>query len=480
MRIHNQLFIVILFYSSMLIGIMFLLMQWSIDRGMLDYVNTRQAEQLQPVVSGLSEIYAREESWNDLKNNKRQFRELLRSNNTLRLLPPPPRQERKKNRQNDYGPPGGKPKPARNIAVLDQEFTPILGKISQAALTDGENKIIQIAISHNGETVGWLVLPKRKEITEGFELQFLEQQREAFIVISLLLIALAIIAAFPLARHFVRPINRLAAGTLALTQGDYQLSLPVDRRDELGQLARDFNELAMTLQSNEQSRKRWLADISHELRTPLAILRGEVEAILDGIRPASKDNIASMQQEIIHLSHLIDDLYQLSQTDIGGLRYNKRPINFSELVKQQVLYHQQGLNEAELRLDFSDSNTDDITLWGDETRLCQVLDNLLNNSQKYTDASGKITIRLEADNDHAIFTIEDTAPGVPDEALSQLFDHLYRVNSSRNRNTGGSGLGLAICQQIIEAHGGTISAQHSSQGGLCIRLRLPLDKVSTR
>ncbi|ARN72771.1 ATP-binding protein [Oceanicoccus sagamiensis] len=472
MRIQNKLFFIILLYSSALIGMMFLLMQWSIDRGMLDYVNTKEAEAVQPVVAGLAAIYAQQQSWDNLKDNKRQFRDLLRQHNIERLLPPPSRKNRNREKPNNRRP------PPKNIAVLDKQLQPVLGRISHNALTDSEMKVNQIAIVHNSQTVGWLILPKRKEITEGFELQFLEQQREAFIAISLLLIVLAIIIAFPLARHFVQPVNRLAAGTLALTQGDYKVSLPLDRRDELGQLARDFNELATTLDNNEHSRKRWLADISHELRTPLAILRGELEAIIDGIRTPSDEHIRSMQQEVIHLSKLIDDLYQLSNTDIGGLRYNKSLVNISQLIERQLNHHQPGLKTEQLHIELHPAKTA-IKLWGDETRLCQLIDNLLNNSRKYTNPAGTVRVTLDKDDDNMYITIEDSAPGVPDNALGQLFDHLYRVDNSRNRSTGGSGLGLAICQQIVEAHGGHISAQHSELGGLAIRFSLPLDKVTT-
>ena len=110
---------------------------------------------------------------------------------------------------------------------------------------------------------------------------------------------------------------------------------------------------------------------------------------------------------------------------------------------------------------------------GDDTRLAQLLANLLNNSIKYTDSGGEVVLSLARQGDRALVTLADSAPGVPDEALPQLFDHLYRVDSSRNRKTGGSGLGLAICARVAEAHQGSLSAAHSPQGGLQITLALP-------
>ena len=136
--------------------------------------------------------------------------------------------------------------------------------------------------------------------------------------------SLVALVTLPLARHLVEPLKLITQGMHKLTQGDYQQSINLKREDELGRLSRDYNELAHSLAESETTRKRWLANISHELRTPVAILRGELEAMLDEVRPLNKKNIASANDEVKHLQRLIDDLNLLTSADIGGMRYRKK------------------------------------------------------------------------------------------------------------------------------------------------------------
>lgn len=461
MRIQNKLFAVLLSTSIVLVAITLLLTQWSVDRGMLNYVNTKESEKLQPLIDRLIDIYAEQESWRSLQQNPRQWLQTLGDSGIYRLSLSPYASRSHRN---------NKPiKRLQNIALIDQANNTVVGHIHP------DREISQIAIVYQQQTIGWLILPKRKKITEGFELQFLEQQREAFIIIGLILITLTIAVSLPLAKHFVRPINTLVNGTKQLTKGNYQIQLDLSRGDEFGQLAKDFNQLAHTLASNEQNRKHWLADISHELRTPLAILKGEIEAIIDGIRPASSENLGSVQHEIDHLGKLVDDLYQLSNTQIGGLRYQLVTVELIDLLTRQFnLYHQATVAEN-IHIDFI-HNHSSLYVLADPTRISQLIDNLLTNSLKYTDAGGTISVRVTCDADNAIIQWEDSAPGVAEEHLDKLFDHLYRVENSRNRNTGGSGLGLSICQQIIHAHNGTINAKPSALGGLLITFSLPLQR----
>jgi two-component system sensor histidine kinase BaeS len=117
-----------------------------------------------------------------------------------------------------------------------------------------------------------------------------------------------------------------------------------------------------------------------------------------------------------------------------------------------------------------------VTVHGDPDRLAQLVNNLLENTVRYTDDGGRVVIALRAESGKALFDLHDTAPGVPEESLPRIFERLYRVESSRNRERGGSGLGLSICRSVVEAHGGTIVAKASSLGGLWIEVRLPLAK----
>jgi two-component system sensor histidine kinase BaeS len=257
-----------------------------------------------------------------------------------------------------------------------------------------------------------------------------------------------------------------------MTQGNYAIALPTQRRDEFGELARDFNQLALTLAANDSSRKRWLADISHELRTPLSILRGELEAILDGVRPSDSAHLQSLYQEVQHLARLVDDLHALTTADIGGLQYRKTLCDVAELWRDQCAAHRQNFKTAGLTLTAKIPDHE-VELYGDEDRLRQLLDNLLDNSRKYTAAGGAVQVEMNKLPGGIELIVQDSAPAVPESALPKLFDHLFRVEDSRNRATGGSGLGLAICQRIVVAHEGEISASLSALGGLMIRAFFP-------
>lgn len=450
MRIQSKIFLAILGSSLLLVAAAILLVQWSVTRGMVDYVNNRQVQRAQAVAAELAEFYHETGSWRPLLEQPRLFRRIVL--NALDSREPPPAR-------------GGLPRPPPPLALVDPERRLIAGLPPPPPTAS-------VRIELNGAVIGWLLVPQFHEINTGFEEQFLRRQRYALVLIGTALLAVAALMALPLARHLVKPIRQLTHGTHELTQGNYEVALPVERSDELGGLARDFNELALTLAANDSSRKRWLADISHELRTPLAILRGELEAILDGVRPADAAHLQSLNQEVLHLSRLVDDLHALTTADIGGLQYRKSECDVAELWRDQCSAHRALFAAAGLELEARIPDQE-IEIYGDEDRLRQLLDNLLDNSRKYTHAGGTVRVSLSTNAQGIELTIDDSAPGVPAEALPKVFDHLFRVEDSRNRATGGSGLGLAICQRIVTAHQGSIEATASALGGLSVRVSLP-------
>tara|TARA_R110000772_G_scaffold172543_2_gene284390 strand:+ start:193 stop:1608 length:1416 start_codon:yes stop_codon:yes gene_type:complete len=471
LRIQNKLFLTLLVTSIIAVAILVMLMQWSVGRGMVDYINKRELEKIQPMVSDLATQYGQHGNWQWLQSNPSALRKIMYENLLLRR-----HEERCEHgdedcrdlKRLDLPPEIIRPQSRRpDIAVIDHNDIIVVEIRAKA------KERTRIAVEWQGKTVGWVSIPQREKVSEGFELVFIEQQRHAFWLMSFVVIVLAGIIGFPLARHFVKPIEQLKEGTNQLTQGTYKLlHLSVNRNDELGQLARDFNELARTLEQNESSRKRWIADISHELRTPLAILSGEIEAILDDVRPMSKEGIHSMKEEVDHLSKLVNDLYELTKADIGGLSYRKAELDFGELVQSKLKVYQSLFNEHQLSVRFD--HTAPVLLWADSTRINQLLDNLLTNAARYTNDGGEIHVSIQQDNKHINLLVEDSAPGVSDDALAQLFDYLYRTEQSRNRESGGSGLGLAICKRIVEGHDGTITALHSPLGGVAVHVQFPV------
>ncbi len=219
-------------------------------------------------------------------------------------------------------------------------------------------------------------------------------------------------------------------------------------------------------------RRHGMADISHELRTPLALLRGEIEAMQDGIRPLDTSQLAKLHNSTQQLSSLVDDLYDLALTDAGALNYRKERLDLTAILTHAISAAEHPIIGKGLTLQVD--VPEELIIFGDGKRLRQVIDNLLKNSCRYTHSGGVILVTAWRDGPRACFKVEDSTPGVGSEMLEHLFDRFYRGEVSRSRATGGAGLGLAICRNIIDAHQGSVAAFASKLGGVQIVVNLPV------
>jgi two-component system, OmpR family, sensor histidine kinase BaeS len=370
--------------------------------------------------------------------------------------------------------PEGKGPPMKRITALDLT--------TRVALVDREDRHVIgnpavprdsafIPVMASGVEVGRLLVAAQPALESDVDLAFARSQAQHAWTAALAVVLGALLAAWALARWLLGPIATLNAHTSRLAKGDYAARIKTARQDELGELAVSFNRLAETLAKNQDARRRWGADIAHELRTPLAILRGEIQALLDGVRPMNEAALQSLHAECEQLTRLVEDLYQLSVTDVGALEYQFETINLSTLVRDVADEYARQFATSELQLDVT-RVADGVHVRGDARRLHQLLANVFTNADRYTDRPGRVEVSLTQQGKLATLRIDDSAPGVPDHALSQLFDRLYRVDASRSRLAGGAGLGLAICKQIAEAHQGSLSASHSALGGLSLSLSL--------
>jgi two-component system sensor histidine kinase BaeS len=327
------------------------------------------------------------------------------------------------------------------------------------------------------QTVGYVTIAPRRQLSNPADQNFArEQERSIYLIAAVSLLFAAFISAI-LARQVTRPVRALASGARSITAGHFDTRIRAAHSDELGDLAHDFNRLAETLERNRASRQRWVADIAHELRTPLAILRGELDAIEDGVRTFDTTTRKSLQAEVARLTKLVGDLHDLSVYDEGVLDYESERVDIGALLGDVLENAENRLRDADIELT-QRLPKETVEVLADATRLEQLFANLLENTMRYTDAPGSLHVVCSVDSDMVDFQFADSAPGVPDRLLGQLFDRLFRVNTSRSRDSGGSGLGLSICKAIVEAHGGTIRAMKSDAGGLLIRVRLPLASKS--
>lgn len=460
MSIKYRLFLALLGATGAVVLCMFFLLQWSMDRGFLRYVNTLQQEQREKLAAELERAFAEQLNWDFLRDDPGRW---LRQHARQEELVDESRPRRRGDpRRGENRPP---PRPGR-LFLLDADRTPLFGA---AAIKEGDLRPLRV----DGKVVGYLGLPPRDRLTEVHELRFVKQQKLAMAIAGLMIFLVSAGLSLPLANRLVRPIRALAAATHQLAAGRYATRVQIAGGDELGRLAVDFNALALTLEKNEQARRQWLADISHELRTPLAVLRGEIEAIEDGLRQATPETIGSLHSEVLHLGRLVDDLHQLALSDLGALAYRKEEIDVSALLQEALNAYRPESERRSLTL-AADIPRQPLMIFADGERLHQLFGNLLDNALHYTDPGGRIEVRLQRRDQQAVIDFRDSAPGVPEAELEKLFERFYRVEGSRSRSTGGAGLGLAICRNIVEAHGGSLTAQVSPLGGIWLAVTLPL------
>ncbi|WP_120296944.1 ATP-binding protein [Paraburkholderia sp. BL23I1N1] len=329
-------------------------------------------------------------------------------------------------------------------------------------------------VVYSGKVVGWLSVNGPDTLSDAADIAFQAQQKRSTREIAGVAVVLAALVALILARIVLAPIKRLMNATHRLAGGDYTTRVPAGRRDELGRLAGDFNVLADPLQKAERSRRDFIADISHELCTPLAVLRGELEAIEDGVHVFNRDSLTSLQTGVNMLNKLIEDLYELSLSDVGALSYRKTPTHVGQLARASIEAMRESFKAKRIELDLTCTpEIAETTFAVDPARFVQLLKNLLQNSLRYTDPDGRVHVSLSQSGNGWQLDVQDSLPGVPGAALDHLFDRFYRVDESRSRQNGGAGLGLSLCHAIVTAHGGTIDAKASPLGGVWITACFP-------
>lgn len=365
--------------------------------------------------------------------------------------------------------------PRPPATLLDRDKVLVASNVDGSLMNGGMEALI-----YQGRTIGWLSAGGPDMISDAADIAFQEQQMRATLQIAGVSVVLAALVALLLARVILAPVKRLMAATHRLASGDFTTRVPAGRRDELDRLAGDFNVLADSLQTAQRSRRDFIADISHELRTPLAVLRSELEAIEDGVHAFDRDSLTSLQTEVTLLNTIIEDLYELSLSDVGALSYHKEPVDIGTLTASAVDAFRESYKAKQLTLRLTlpepDGATDaPLPFEVDPGRFMQLLKNLLQNSLRYTDAGGEVRVAIALTHDGWRLDVHDSEPCVPAAALPRLFDRLYRVDASRSRQSGGAGLGLALCRAIVVAHGGAIDALPSPLGGVRIVAHFPVE-----
>ncbi|QOY88476.1 sensor histidine kinase [Paludibaculum fermentans] len=321
-----------------------------------------------------------------------------------------------------------------------------------------------------GRSYGFAVIMPRRERAGGWSRTFLF----TFLLTSGLL-------CFLLARHLTAPVAHLRAVTSRFSNGDLgaRVTQPelLGRKDEVGGLARDFNEMAARIETLLNAQKRLIADVSHELRSPLTRLSlalGLIRRRGDTVSPTS---MARMEREVHRLNHLIGQLLTLSRLEALDQPPPKESIDLAALVQEIAI-------DAGFETTSSDRGVRLVecaacTLTGARDLLRSAIENVVRNALKYTSPGTVVQIRLARPSGANLATIlvEDEGPGVPPNELARIFEPFYRVEQARERQTGGAGLGLAIARHVVGMHGGSVTAKNRESGGLALVIALPVQPL---
>ncbi|MGV8118400.1 MAG: sensor histidine kinase [Candidatus Xenobiia bacterium LiM19] len=374
------------------------------------------------------------------------------------------------------------PQPDREVVRKVME-----GRTLSGALPARRTFYRAIPIKNNEKTVGAVYLLFSTFIPPQYRLAPLIPALKAFALIALLSLVVSTI----MARRLTRPLEEMTETARRLGAGDLSARVkPVKVTQEMEVLSTALNTMAgrlslsvktleeekKQLETMEKTRRDLIASLSHEIRTPLSIIQGCSEALQDGV-VSGED--ASRYLDVIHtevkrLDRLFGDLIQLSTLEAGILVLTKEVFSLRRLFEEAEISLELELS----RKGFTTScEGDDDMLFADKERFRQIILNLLENSLRYCPDAAAILFRFRREGNSVVITFEDNGPGVPEEELSQIFQHFYRVDKSRSKQKGGSGLGLAIIEKLVVLHGGTVKAANVESGGLRFTISLPGDSL---
>lgn len=466
--IFTKLFVSILMVCVTMLFVLTYFINSSFQRGLQDFTNNNEIALAQELANNLKQYYSPSEKWRRLEREPHLIASSIggpsRPHPRDRHPSPPPLREPEA--------PGLQPIWQR-LNILDQDGRAIIGPPENLHhLEDGQHQAL-VEITLDDQVIGYISIVQMDEISGPLAESFFKQQTTHVSTIASITVLLSFLISLFLVRRFLKPLRALSKGAKSIENGDLDFYIKKSGNDELSDLIGIFNGVVETLRKQKTLREQWLSDISHELRTPITVLRSELEALQDGIRSPEPKYIDSLHQQIITLGQLVEDLHQLSLYDIGFNLNVKNNVDIHKLIDSVIVQNSIRLEQKNITLTKHYDHSAPLFTSCDERLLTQLFVNLLENSARYTGDNGHVSIDVTDISDSIIINVEDSDPGVPDASLPRLFERLYRVDKSRSRSSGGSGLGLSICKNIVEAHQGHITADHSELGGLRIIIALP-------
>ena len=390
LKFRHKVFLTLLLNSLVIVISMRLIAGYVASRHFEDYINKVETVRLNELVKVLSQEYQKNRSWAPVLDDLDHWLQLMGRGpghppGGLGPGPPPGLHP---------GPPPGPPPDHHamrpRISLFDAEKRPLTG--TEPASPD-RDQLKPILV--DGQVVGWLGIGRRDRPTNPLDVEFLRLQSQMFSAIGGIALLLAILVTIVLSRHLLAPVKELAEATRALTSRRFDTRIAVRSRDEFGQLAADFNNMAQALERYEQMRQQWMADISHELRTPLAILRGEIEAMQDGVREITPEGLESLHFEVLHVSRIVHDLYDLSQIESQAFQAELAVVNPLEVLAETLRSAAPRFEQRDIRIEADSCDLGQVTIMADADRLKQLFSNLLENALRYVHSPGVLKIFSE-------------------------------------------------------------------------------------
>lgn len=365
--------------------------------------------------------------------------------------------------------------PADRIAVADSDGLIVAdnsGKLIGTVHPAGHLSLGIPIMSGTGRVGTVLVGSMIDSTFTGEDERFLARVMRSTALAVLASMALAVLLGLALSGRITRPLAILERAARRIAGGDFTAAVPVSGRDEIASLSASFNAMAGDLRRLEDARRRIIADSAHELRTPVTLVRGTLEAMLDGVFPVDEAGLRSVYDETMRLSRLIETLRELELIDSGELRLELARVELGPALEKaaSLFKPQAGEKDIALGLDLPERPP---AVMADALRLDEVLYNLIGNAIKYAPRGGSVSLSARREGGRASIRVDDSGPGIPEAERDKVFERFYRTDKSRAQDSGGRGLGLSIAQEIVKAHGGSIRIEDSALGGSSFVVTLP-------
>lgn len=358
-----------------------------------------------------------------------------------------------------------------NILYDDSRTTDNGAQISLAPTS--KESMASATVYSNGTSVGTVrvwVYGSNTLLTQADQ-EFRQKSYQAMVFSTTLAVVLALCIGFLFARNLVDPINRISKAAKAFGSGDLTARTNLTGDDEIAHLGETFDNMAESVQKDQQLERRLTTDVAHELRTPLMAIQSTVEAMVDGVFAADEERLDTVNSEVQRLSRLVDAILKLSRLENRSTPMNEQLVDVGDLISGLIATHDAFVRDSGLELIYDAEP--DVFVYGDPDMIRQATANLISNAVRYT-PEGSITVSVKKGDLMAAIAVADTGIGLTDEEAKMVFSRFWRADAGRNREQGGLGIGLSVVKEIVDQHGGWIRVEGKPNVGATFTIYIPL------